>query len=74
MKSKLVTVSDLKRYDLTGTDGWPSKVNRVGRTEDGVTKYIWSLADGRRLEPSADGRYLTLPGSDMMFVLPDDDD
>jgi len=74
MDSRSAIVPNLKRFVLTNADGWPSKVNRMERTQDGVTIFVWSLADGRRLEPSVDGRYLALPGGDMLFMLPIDED
>ena len=64
----------IKRYELTNAaDGWYCNVLRVDVEKDGVWTRSWS-SDGRKLEPSEDGRQLVLPGTTTLFILPEDDD
>jgi hypothetical protein len=62
----------IKRYELTGSDGWLHSVLRVDREVDGVLVRAWS-SNGRALAPSPDGHALLMLGSDIQFVLPDDE-
>lgn len=62
----------IKRYELTGSDGWWHSVLRVDREQDGVMVRAWS-SNGRALAPSPDGHSLQMLGSDIQFVLPDDE-
>lgn len=69
-------IPTLKRYTLTNIDGYPHIVTRHDRKEEGKTVHLWSLADGRTLEPTEDG-HLVHAATKMLFVLPkvyDDED
>lgn len=66
----------IRRYELTNAaDGWPRKVSRLDREQNGaMVVRTWFLEDGRQLVPSADGHLLFLPGTNTVFVLPDDEE
>lgn len=63
----------VKRYELTNAaDGWRCQVVRVDRQQGEAMIRTWST-DGRELQATADG-HLILPGTDTLFVLPEDED
>lgn len=69
-------IPKFKRYTLTNIDGWSHDVTRYDRKENGKTVHIWTLRDGRKLEPTSDG-HLVHTETSMLFVLPtvyDDED
>lgn len=69
----MYTGMKVKRYELTNAaDGWPCHVVRIDREQGGSIIRTWST-DGRELQPTPDG-HLILPGTDTLFVLPDDED
>lgn len=61
----------IRRYELTNAaDGWPCHVVRVDREQGGVIVRTWST-QGRTLQPTPE-RNLILPGTNTLFILPDD--
>lgn len=58
---------------MNAADGWRCHVVCVDREQDGVIVRTWST-EGRELHASEDGHSLILPGTNTLFVLPDDDD
>ena len=64
----------VRRWNLVNAaDGWRCNVVCVDREQDGVMVRTWAT-EGRKLQPSEDGRSLILPGTNTLFVMPSDDD